>query len=160
MINYTRLLQKFKGYKWYKLRSEISLCISLSLSSLLLSLSRVRLFATPWTAAQQASPSFTISQSLLRLMSIELVMPFNHLILCCPLLLLPSIFPRSFPISCLFASGGQSTGASTLASVFPMNIQDWFPLGLTGLISLQYKGLSGVFSNTPVWKYQFFDPQF
>ena len=85
MINYTRLLQKFKGYKWYKLRSEISLCISLSLSSLLLSLSRVRLFATPWTAAQQASPSFTISQSLLRLMSIELVMPFNHLILCCPL---------------------------------------------------------------------------
>ena len=57
------------------------------------SLSRVRLLATPWTAPHQASLSFTISQSLLKLMSIKLVMPFNHLILCCPLLLLPSIFP-------------------------------------------------------------------
>ena len=57
------------------------------------SLSRVQLFATPWTAARQASLSFTISQSLIKLMSIESVMPFNHLILCCPLLLLPSIFP-------------------------------------------------------------------
>ena len=84
----------------------------------------IRLFATPWTAVCQASLSFTISWSFLKLMCIGSVMPSNHLILCCPLLLLPSIFPRSFPISCLFASGGQSTGASTLASVFPMNIQD------------------------------------
>ena len=87
------------------------------------SLSCVRLFATPWTAAHQASLSFTISQSLLKLISIESVMPPNHLILCCSLLLWPSIFPsiRSFPMSQLFVSGGQSIGAS--ASVLPMNIQ-------------------------------------
>ena len=68
------------------------------------SLSRVRFFATPWTAARQVSLSFTISQSLLKLMSIELRMPSNHLILCHPLLLLPSIFPsiRAFPLSQLF----------------------------------------------------------
>ena len=70
---------------------------------------RVRLFTTPWTAACQASPSFTISWSLLKLMSIESVMPSNHLILCHPLLLLPSVFPASgsFPMSRLFALGGQ-----------------------------------------------------
>ena len=87
------------------------------------SLSRVRLFVTPWTAALQASLSFTISQSLLKLMSIESVMPFNHLVSCCPLLL-PSVFPASgsFLMSWLFASGGQSIGVS--ASFLPMNIQD------------------------------------
>ena len=79
-------------------------------------LSYVQLFATPWTAACQASLSFTISQSLLKLKSIELMMPSNHLILCCPLLLLPSIFPSirasgSFPMNWLFASGDQSIGA-------------------------------------------------
>jgi len=84
----------------------------------------------PWTAACWASLS-TISQSLLRLMSIELVMSSNHLIFCCPLLLLPLIFPsiRGFPMSRPFASGGQSVGASVSASVLPMNIQGWFPLG-------------------------------
>ena len=99
------------------------------------SLSRVRLCVTPQTAAQWASLLFTHSQSLLKLMSIELVMPCKHVILCHPLLLLPSIFPASgsFPVSQLFASGGQDIGAS--APVLPMNIQDWFPLGLTGLIS-------------------------
>ena len=101
-------------------------------------LSCVWLFAIPWTAACQASLSFTISRSLLKLMSIESVMPSNHLILSRPLLLLPFIFPasRSFPMSWLFASGGQSIGASASASasVLPMNNQDWFPLGLTGLI--------------------------
>ena len=88
--------------------------------------SHVRLFTTPWTAAGQASLSFTISQSLLKLMSIELMMPFNHLILCRPLLLPLSIFPsiRSFPVSRLFASGGQSIGAPASTSVLPMNIQD------------------------------------
>ena len=84
----------------------------------------------PWTAAHQASMSLTISQSLLKLMSNELVMPFNHLILCHPLLLLPSILPRfsnkSFPISQLFPSGGQSIGASASASVLPMDIQGWY----------------------------------
>ena len=119
-------------------------------------LSHVRLFATPWTAAHQAFLSFTISQSLLKFMSIELVMPSNHLILCHPLLL-PSIFSsiRYFPLSWLFTSGGQSIGASASASVLPMNIQDWLPLGFTGLISLQCKGLSRVFSMTTVQKHGF-----
>ena len=65
----------------------------------------------------------------------------------------------SFLMSRLFASGGQSIGASVSASVFPMNIQSWFPLGLTGLITLQSKGLSRVFSNTTVQKCQFFGAQ-
>ena len=76
------------------------------------SLSRVQTFAIPWTAACQASLSITNSPNLLKLMSIESVMPSNHLILCCPLLLLLSIFPSSgsFPVSQFFASGGQSIG--------------------------------------------------
>ena len=107
-------------------------------------LSYVQLFAIPWTAALQASLFFTVSQSLLKFMSVESVMLSNHLILCCPLLLLPSIFPSIcffffFSLSRLFPSGGQSIEAS--ASVLPVNIQDWFPLGLTGLISLLSKGL-------------------
>ena len=124
-------------------------------------LSRVRIFATPWTAACQASLSITNSQSLLKLMSIESVMLSNHLILCHPLLLLPSIFPvsGSFQRSQLFASGGQNIGVSASISVLPMNIQDWFPLGWTGWISLQSKGLSRVFSNTTVQKHQFFSAQ-
>ena len=65
----------------------------------------------------------------------------------------------SFPVSWFFASGGQSTGVSASASVLPMNIQDWFPLGLTGLISLQSKRLSRVFSSTTVQKHQFFGAQ-
>ena len=97
------------------------------------SLSRFRLFATPWTVALQTSLSFNISLSLLKLMSIEPVMPSNHLILCHPLLLLSLIFPsiRSFPVSQLFTLGGQSIGALASASVLPVNIQGWFPLGLT-----------------------------
>ena len=65
----------------------------------------------------------------------------------------------SFPLSWLLASGDQSTGASPSASVLPINIQDWFPLGLTSLISLQSKGLSTVFSSTTIWKHQFFSSQ-
>ena len=116
------------------------------------SLSLVWLFVNPRTEARQASLSFTISWSLLKLMSIELVMPSNHLILCLPLLFLSQFFlsSGSFLMSQLFASGGQSIRASS--SVLPMNIQDWFPLGLTGWISLQSKGLSRVFSNTTVQK--------
>ena len=169
-------------------------------------LSRVWLFETSWPASRQASLPITNSQSLLKLMSIESVMPFNHLILCRPLCLPSSIFPRirvfsnesvlrikwpkywsfSFSISpshehpglisflltqaakesdCtglyiwkgLFASGAQGNGAS--ASALPMNIQDWFPLGWTGWISLLCKGLSRVFSNTTVPKHQFFGAQ-
>ena len=102
-------------------------------------LSCVWLFSTPWTAACQASLSFAISQSLLRLTSIQSVMLSNHLILCCPLLLWPSIFPSSFPMSWLFSSGSQSIRASPSASVLPMNIQGWFPLRLTDLTSLLFK---------------------
>jgi len=122
------------------------------------SLSQVQPFATPWTAARQASLSITNSRSLLKLMSIESVMPSNHLILCHLLVLLPSIFPsiRVSPVSQFFTSRGQTTGVSISASVFPKNIQDWFPLGWTGWTSLQSKGLSRVFSNTTVQKHQFF----
>ena len=112
-------------------------------------------------AACQASLTITNSQSLLKLMSIELAMPSNHLILCCPLLLPPSIFPGigSFPVSQFFTSGGQSIGASASASVLPMNIQDWFPLEWAVWVSLLFKGLLRVFSNTTVQKHQFFSAQ-
>ena len=92
--------------------------------------------------------------TLLKLMPIELVMPSNHLVLCHPLLLLPSIFPsiRVFSNESTLAWGGQSIGVSASASVLPMNIQDWFPFRLTGLISLQSKGLSRVFSNNTIQK--------
>ena len=84
------------------------------------------IFATPWTGVCQASLSLTISQSLPKFLFIELVMPSDHLILCHPLLLLPSIFPASgsFLISWLFTLGGQSIGASASASIVPMGIQD------------------------------------
>ena len=122
------------------------------------SLSSVQLSATPWTAACQASLFITNSRSPPKPMSIESVMPSNHLILCRPLLLLPSSFPASgsFPVSQLFTSGGQSIGVSASALVLPVNTQDWSPLGWTGWISLQSKGLSRVFSNTAVQKHQFF----
>ena len=105
------------------------------------SLSHVQLFATPWAAALQASLSITNSQSCLKLMSIMVVMPSNHPIFCHSLLLPRSIFSslRVFSNESVFASGGQSIGVSASASVLPKNIQDWFPLGLTGLISLQSK---------------------
>ena len=103
-------------------------CVQFSLAQ---ALSRVWLFVTPWTAACQVSLTITNSQSLLKLMSIQSVMPSNHLILCHPLLLLPS-FPASgsFPMTRFFASDGQRIGASALASVLPMNIQGWFSLDL------------------------------
>ena len=117
--------------------------------------------ATPWTAAHQASLSITSSQSLLKLMSIELVMLSNHFILCCPLLLLPSIFVsiRVFSKSQSFAAGGQSFRVLASASVLPMNIQDWFPLGWIGLISLQSEALSRVFSGITFEKHHFFSVQ-
>ena len=106
---------------------------------------------TSSTAARQASLSFTVSWSLLRIMSIKSVMLSNHLILCCYLLLMLSIFPRirifSNERKWLFISSGQSTGASASASVLSMNIQGRFPVELTGWISLQSKGLSRVFFN-------------
>ena len=124
-------------------------------------LSHLWLCATPWTAAHQSSLSTTNSQSLLKLMSIESVMPSNHLILCHPLLLPPSIFPASgsFQMNQFFSTGAQSIGVSASASILPINIQDWFPLWWTGGISLQSKRLSRVFSNTTVQKHRFFGTQ-
>ena len=122
------------------------------------SLSRVQLFVTPWTAACQASLSITNSQSLLKLMSIESVMPSNHVV---PFFSSLHSFPASgpFQMSLFFVSGGQSIGVSASASIRPMNVQDSFPLGWTGWIILQSKGLSRVFSNTTVQKHQFFSAQ-
>ena len=111
-------------------------------------------------AARQASLSISNSLSLIRLMSIELVMPYNHFVLCDPLLLMPSIFPsiRVFSNeSFLCIQWPKSWSLDAL--VLPMNIQDWFPLGWTGWNSLLSKGLSSVFSNTTVQKHQFFGTQ-
>ena len=146
----------------YKIEQKVAeyYAVSLKFRSVQL-LSRVWLLTTLWTAPLQASLFITNSQSLLNLMSIKSVMPSNHLILCHPLLLLPSVFPsiRLFQMSQFFASGGQSIGVSASASILPMIIQDWFPLGWTGWISLLSKGLSRVFSNTTIQKHQFFSPQ-
>ena len=117
----------------------------LSFYSSVQSLSRVWLFETPWTTVCQAPLSINNPQSLPKLMFIESVMPSNHLILCRPLLLLPSI-----QISQLFTSGGQNIGVSSSTSLLPVNTQDWFPLGWTDWMSLKSKRLSRVFSNTTV----------
>ena len=113
------------------------------------------------TAACQASLSITNSLSLLKLKSMESVMSSNNLILCRPLLLPPSIFPsiRVFSNESVLHIRWPNIGVSASASVLPMNIQDWFPLGLTGLISLLSKGLSRVVSNTTVLKHQLFGTQ-
>jgi len=120
------------------------------------SLSHVWLFATHGLQ-HQASLSITNSRSLLKLMSIELVISFNHLILCCPFLLLPSIFPtiRVFSNESVFRIRWPKYWSFSSASVLLMNIQDWFPLGLTGLISLQSKGLWRVLFSTTVQKHQY-----
>ena len=112
-------------------------------------LGHVRLFAIPWTAACQAPKSTAISLSLLKFISIELVILYNHLILCHPLPHLSSIFP---------SSGCQSIGASASSSVLPKN---WrlISFRLTGVTSLESKGLSRVFSSTTTWKLQFFGAQ-
>ena len=120
-------------------------------------LSRVQLFVTPWIAARQASLSITNSQNLLKPMYIESVIhptisssvaPFSSCSQSIPAL-------GSFPKSQLFTWGGQSIGVSVSASVLPMNTLDWSPLGWTGWISLQSKGLSRVLSNITVQKHQF-----
>ena len=124
-------------------------------------LSHVRLFATPWIAARQASLSITNSQNLLKLKFIESMMPSSHLNSLIPFSSHPQSLPASgsFPVSQLFAWGGQRIGVSVSASVLPMNTQDWSPSGWTGWISLQSKGLSRVFSDTTVQKHQFFGAQ-
>ena len=125
------------------------------------SLSRVWLFATPWTAACQASLSITNSRSVLKLLSIDSVMSSNHLILYRPFSSCLQSFPASgsFLVSRFFPSSGLSIKASASASVLPMNIQEWCPLGWTGLILLLPKGLSRVFSSTIDHKHQLFGAQ-
>ena len=125
------------------------------------SVSHVQLFVTPWTAACQASLSFTNSQSLLRYTFIESVSHPTISYSVVPFSSCPQSFPASgsFQMSQFFEWGGQSIGVSASASVLPMNVQDWFPLGWTGWISLLSKGLSRVSSNTTIQKYQFFHTQ-
>ena len=124
------------------------------------SLSCVRLFATPWTAACQASLSITNSRSSLRLMSIESVMPSSHLILYRPLLLLPPIPPsiRVFSNESTLRMRWPKYWSFSF-SILPKKSQGWSPSEWTGWISLQFKGLSRVFSNTTVQKHQFFGVQ-
>ena len=125
------------------------------------SLSRVQLFTTPWITARQASLSITNFQSPSKPMSIESVMPSNHLILCRPLLLLPSIFPSIM----VFSNESALHIRWPKYWSFSFNISptsehpDWSPLEWTGSISLQSKGLSRVFSNTTIQKHQFFGAQ-
>ena len=116
------------------------------------SLSRVQLFATPWTANPQASLSISNTQGLAKLMSIDWWRHLTTSSSVIPFYSCPQSFPtsESFLMSQLFTSGGQTTGVSTSISVLPMSIPDWFPKRPTGLISLVSKGLSGVFSNTTV----------
>ena len=110
------------------------------------SLSCIPLFATPWPTACQVSLSFTISWNWLKLISIELVMSSNHLTLLSPFSSCSKCFPAlgSILMSQPFTSRGQSIRASVLASVLPVNIQGWFPLGLAGLIPLLFNGLSSL----------------
>ena len=122
--------ENYMNFQWFIILEIQDTDPNLSLVSSVQSLSHVQLFATSWNAARQASLSITNSQSLLKLMSIESVMPSNHLILCRPLLLLPSIFP-----SIRFSYGVSSSHQVAkvlefqLQHVLPMNIQDWFLLG-------------------------------
>ena len=123
-------------------------------------LSCVQLLVTPWTTACQAPLSFTISWNLLRIMSIESVVPSNHLIICHPLLLLPSIFPniRIFSSESALCIRWPKYWSFSF-SISPSNEYSgliFFFLRSTGLISLLSKGLLRVFSNTTVQKHQFF----
>ena len=141
------------AYFFFRHLKKIIHCMNLLMPvqfSSVQSLSCVWFFATPWTTACQASPSITNSGSLPKLMSPESVMPYNHLVLCHPLLLLPSFFPASgsFQMSQLFASGGQNIRLSASTSVLTMNTQNWSTLEWTGWNSLQSKGLTRLFSNT------------
>ena len=131
-----------------------------SLPSVVQSLSRAQLFVTPWITARQTSLSFTISWSLCKLMSIESVMPSNHIVFCHPLLLLPSIFPSIRVFSNESALHiRQPKNWSFSLSIGPSNDYSGFSFGWTGWISLQSKGRSRVFSNTMVQKHQFFNTQ-
>ena len=151
LIGYTPIQNKKFNIK----KSASKLWFSLFL------LSCVPLFVAPWTATHQAFLSFSISLSLLKLIPIELVMLSNHLILCCPFLFLSLLFSvkRVFSNESALHIRWRSIGSSVSASILPMIIQGWFPLGLTGLISLLPKGFSRIFSSTTIWKHQLFGAQ-
>ena len=156
----TYILRLF-AFQQKNLREAVEVLSQRNKLSSVQSLSRVRLFATPWIAACQTSLSITISRSSLRLTSIESVMHPATSSSVVPFSFCPQSLPasESFPMSQLFAWGGQSTGVSALASFLPKNTQDLSPSEWTGWISLQSKGLSRVFSNTTVQKHQFFGAQ-
>ena len=136
-------------------------CLQTTLFGSVQTLNHVRLFVTTWTAASSlpcsspipraCSNSCTLSRWCHLTISSSVV-PFSSC-------LQSFLASGSFPMSQFFTSDGQSIRVSASASVLPMNIQDWFPLGLTGWLSLQSKGLLRVFSNTTVWKHQFFSTQ-
>ena len=155
------VFDNLESFEELMFRHFIYTCVYIHEFSSVQSLSRVRLFATQWTAAHQASLSITNSWSLPKPMSLS---QWCHPTISSSVILFSSCL-QSFPIagtfqmSQLFASGGQNIDVSASASVLPMNTQDWSPLGWTGWISLQSKGLSRVFSNTTVQKHQFFCTQ-
>ena len=148
-------MDKLETSRDYTLHSDIKI-------SSVQSLSRVLLFVTPWIAACQASLSITkipeFTQTHVHQVG-DAIQPSHPLLSPSPPAPNPSQQSESFPLSQLFAWNGQSTGVSALASVLPMNIQDWFPLGWTGWISLQSKELWRVFSNMTIQKHQFFSAQ-
>ena len=121
----------------------------------------VWLFETPWTTACEPSLSFTVTQSLLKPCPLSQWCYPTISSSVTPFFSCPQSFPASgsFLMTHLFTSGGQSIGASASPSVLPMNVQDWFILGLTGLISLLFKRLSTIFSSITIWKHQFFGTQ-
>ena len=133
---------------------KFKICLYIVAIAVVQLLSHIQIFVSPWTVAYQASLSSTVSQSLLKIISVKLVMLFNNLILCCPLLLLSSIFPsiRVFSNELALHIRWQSIGASLSATIFPMNNQGWFPIRLPSLTSLQPKRLSWIFSNTTIGK--------
>ena len=152
-ISYALFTNLYKILKFTSDRNENNVLQFSSFQSL----SRVRLFVIPWTAACQASLSITNSQSPLKPISIESVMTSKHLILCCPLLLLTSIFPsiRVFSNESALRMRWPKYWSFSF-NISPSNEHPGLPLGWTGWISLQSKGLSRVFSNTTVQKHQFY----
>jgi len=154
-----RLMESPDGRDW--LGPPMGWAMLSQFSQSVQSLSCVRLFATPWIAARQASLSITNSWSSPKLMCIELVMPSSHLILCHPLLFLPTIPPsiRVFSNESTFRTRWPKYWRFSFSISPSSEHQDWSPLGWTGWISLQSKGLIRVFSNTTVQKHQFFGAQ-
>ena len=142
-------------YRYHFFQSFTVVCFCCLVTQSCLTLCKSMDCSTPGFPVLHHLPEFA------QFMFIESVMTSNHLILCHSLSSCLWSFPGSgcFPTCQFFPSGGQSIGASASALVLPVNIQDWFPLGLTGLIYLLSKGLSRIFSSTTAWKHQFFSIQ-